>query len=659
MAEITKLLIANRGEIARRIIRAARAEGLATVVVFSDADAAAPFVAEADEAVRLPGVSAAETYLRRDRIVAAAQRTGADAVHPGYGFLAEDAGFVRSCEDAGLVFVGPSSAVVAQMGDKLEAKRIMSRAGVPTLPGMVVEAEPSVAEAREWSARVGLPLLVKAAYGGGGRGMRVVPSVEDLGPSIVAAQREAAASFGNPLVFLERYVQRPRHVEVQIFGDAHGTVVHLFERECSIQRRHQKVIEESPSPALDGATRDEICAAAVTAAKAIGYVGAGTVEFVLEGDGSFWFLEVNTRLQVEHPVTELVTGLDLVALQLRVAQGHPLPPDVVEAEVRGHAVEARLYAEDVPGGFLPVSGALHRIRFPAGVRVDSGYEDGAFITPYYDALIAKVIAWAPSRGQAAARLADSLARTELHGVDTNRDLLVGTLRHPEFLAGDIDTGFYERHDPAALSRPSDAEETETVHAAATLVWAELGAAAVLPVPAGIPPSWRNVGLGPSRTTYRVGDRELLVASEHRRDGDVITVGERRFDITRAAAVPDELTLELDGVRRRYRMHRVGSSYFVDSELGSTHLIELDRFPPPVRHEAAGSLHSPLPGSVVGLHVGAGDRVRKGDKLVSLEAMKMEHTIAAPHDGTVTEVLVAVGDQVEAAQVLVVVAAEEA
>ena len=599
-----KLLIANRGEIARRVMRTARAMGIATVAVHSDADAGAPHVFEADEAVRLPGSSPTDTYLRADLVLDAARRTGADAVHPGYGFLSENAAFAAASADAGLTFVGPTPRAIELMGSKIEAKRLMADAGVP-----VLGAE-------------GFPLLVKAAFGGGGRGMRIVHTEAELAGAMEAARAEAAAAFGDGTVFVERYVESPRHVEVQVFGDTHGNVVHLFERECSIQRRHQKVIEESPSPALDDARRDELCAAAVAAAKAIGYVNAGTVEFVLAPDGEFFFLEVNTRLQVEHPVTEMVTGLDLVRVQLLVAMGEPLPPEVLDASMHGHAVEARLYAEDVPAGFLPASGPVHRLRIPAGdgLRVDAGYVDGGAVSTHYDAMLAKVIAWAPTRGEAARRLADALDRAELHGVVTNRDLLVNTLRHDEFLAGATDTAFYERHDPAVLGASRTTDETHRVHAHA----AAQAERPTLPTPAGIPRGWRNVGPRQQPTTFDVTGLEITVDGSER-------------------AIPQHTSV-----------HHVGDTWYVDSPLGHSVLLERARFPLPGRAIAAGSLLAPMPGLVTKVFVAVGDAVTHGQPVVVLEAMKMQHTITAPHDGTVTEVLVGAGAQVEAAAPLVVI-----
>ena len=447
---ITKLLIANRGEIAARIARTAHGLGLRTVAVYSDPDADAPYVTLADEAVRLPGAAPADTYLRGDLIIAAAAATGADAVHPGYGFLSENAAFARACADAGLIFVGPAADTIEAMGDKVRAKAIMADADVPVLPSATVTDTTDLTAA---GASVGFPLLVKAAFGGGGRGMRLVTGPEELAEAVSSGRSEAASAFGDGTVFLERYVTDPRHVEVQILGDAHGNVVHLFERECSIQRRYQKIVEECPSPAVDDDLREALTAAAVAAGWAIGYTGAGTVEFVLDRDGKFYFLEMNTRLQVEHPVTEEVTGLDLVELQLLIAEGEPLPARAREARISGHAIEVRLYAEDVAAGFAPATGVLHRFRFPAapGIRVDTGFRDGSVVSPHYDAMLAKVVAHGPTRADAARRLARALGQAGIHGVTTNRDLLVAILREPEFLAGGTDTGYLTRHEPAALA----------------------------------------------------------------------------------------------------------------------------------------------------------------------------------------------------------------
>src|SRR5947209_13634386 len=479
---ITKLLVANRGEIARRIFRTAREMGVATVAVHSDADATAPFVGEADEAVRLPGNTPAETYLRIDAVVGAARRAGADAVHPGYGFLSENAAFAQAVVDAGLTWVGPPPTAIEAMGSKLGAKRMMRDAGVPTLPW---------AERVEDAGDVGYPLLVKASAGGGGRGMRVVRTAGELAEAVEAAQREAGSAFGDATVFLERYVEAPRHVEIQVFADAHGHTVSLFERECSIQRRHQKIVEESPSPAVDVDLRRRMGAAAVAAATAVGYVGAGTVEFVLDDKGEFAFLEMNTRLQVEHPVTECVTGLDLVRLQLLVADGHPLPAEALSPTLTGSAIEVRLYAEDATRGFLPVTGRLSRVEIPPlpGVRVDSGGESGSVISPHYDPMLAKVIAHAATRSEAAAVLASALARARIHGTTTNRDLLVAILREEEFLAGGTDTAYLERHDPATLGASPVTASDQIAHAVAAAFAVQAVGRASAPGLGALPSGW--------------------------------------------------------------------------------------------------------------------------------------------------------------------------
>src|SRR3954467_14796419 len=457
---ITKLLVANRGEIARRVFRTARAMGIATVAVHSDADADAPFVRDADEAVRLPGNTPAETYLQAELVVDAARRSGADAIHPGYGFLSENAEFARVVESAGLVWVGPPADAIETMGSKLGAKELMQKAGVPTLPWA---EDPADAD------QVGYPLLVKASAGGGGRGMRIVRDPSELENAVEAARREAGSAFGDDTVFLERYLEAPRHIEIQVFADTHGNAVSLFERECSIQRRHQKIVEESPSPAVDEDLRRRMGDAAVAAARAVGYVGAGTVEFVLDDKKQFSFLEMNTRLQVEHPVTELVTGLDLVRLQLLVADGQPLPPAALAPSLRGHAIEVRLYAEDAEHGFLPVTGTLRQFDLGCSVRVDSGFAAGDVISTFYDPMLAKVIAHAPSRSEAAGRLAAALTGARISGVTTNRDLLVRIMQDEEFLAGDTDTGYLERNDPVVLGAPLLDEAGARVHAVAAAV----------------------------------------------------------------------------------------------------------------------------------------------------------------------------------------------
>ncbi|MBW0088853.1 HlyD family efflux transporter periplasmic adaptor subunit [Pseudonocardia sp. KRD-184] len=662
MPVIKKLLVANRGEIARRVFRTCRDLGIATVAVYSDADVDAWHVEDADEAVRLPGSSPAETYLQVDRVIAAALRTGADAVHPGYGFLSENAGFARACAAAGLVFVGPPPDAIDAMGSKLTAKAMMAEAGVPVLPGG--DATGLDADAlRKLGAEVGYPLLVKASAGGGGRGMRIVESADTLEESVASAAREATSAFADGTVFLERYVQRPRHVEIQVMADMHGGTVALFERECSVQRRHQKVIEEAPSPVVGEDLRARMGAAAVAAAQAVGYVGAGTVEFVLDAnggadDGTFAFLEMNTRLQVEHPVTELVTGLDLVRLQLLVAMGEPLPPEVLEPTMTGHAVEARLYAEDPTEGYLPRTGTLRTLRFPelAGVRVDSGVRDGSVVSHHYDPMLAKVIVWAPTRAEAVGMLSAALAGARIHGLTTNRDLLVRVLRHPEFAGRGTDTGFLDRHDATELGGPLVDADSERLHAvAATLagVAAHRAAARVQPT---LPAGWRN---NPSQL-QRVGwttaaGAELHVAYALHRDGVEVEVdGKPIEDVVVLSHGPDRVVLEAAGVRRSYEVLLDGGTAHVDSSAGSSTFTRIPRFVDPSTLKPAGSLTAPMPGSVIRVHVAAGDVVTAGQPLVVLEAMKMEHSVTSPIDGVVAELPVEVGRQVATGDPLAVV-----
>jgi acetyl/propionyl-CoA carboxylase alpha subunit len=653
---IGKLLVANRGEIAERVLRTARSMGIATVAVFSDPDAGAPFARDADEAVRLPGSAPADTYLSIPAILGAVAATGADAVHPGYGFLSERAELARACAAAGVTFVGPTPEAIEAMGSKVAAKALMERAGVPVLPGATVHPGDDIAAL---AGAVGFPLLVKAVFGGGGRGMRVVEDPAELPDAVASAEREAAAAFGDGTVFLERYVVDPRHVEVQVFGDTHGNVIHLFERECSVQRRYQKIIEEAPSPAVDAARRDALGHAAVAAAKALGYVGAGTVEFVMDRDGDFSFLEVNTRLQVEHPVTEMATGLDLVRLQLLVAQGEPLPDDAVVAAIDGHAIEARLYAEDVAAGFLPTSGPIHRLRVPQpeGVRVDAGYEDGSVVSPFYDAMVAKVVAWAPTRVDAARRLADVLATAQIHGVVTNRDLLVGVLRHPEFLAGRTDTGFLVRHDPVILSRAHVDPRARPLHAVAATIAGQAERRAAARVLAALPSGWRNVRSGIETIAFEDGEGTLTVG--YVRHGSVVDV-QLEGDpvaitaIALGAATAERVELTVNGVRRVVDTQRVDDMWYVDSILGASVFRELPRFPDSEVLAVAGSLVAPLPGTVVRVEVAVGARVERGATIVVLEAMKLEHRIQAPHGGTVSELHVAVGARVDTGAVLAVV-----
>ena len=625
------VLVANRGEIARRVFRTARAMGLRCVAVYTDADAGEPFVGEADEAVRLT-----TGYLDGAAIVAAAAASGAGAVHPGYGFLSENAAFARDVEAAGLVWVGPSPAVIEAMGDKLAAKRAAVDAGVPTLP-MGDEA--------------GFPLVVKPSAGGGGKGMRVVARAADLPEAMASARREAAAAFGDDTVFVERFVARSRHIEIQILGDAHGLLVHLGERECSIQRRHQKIVEESPSPVVDDAMRTALGEAALRLAAAIGYQSAGTVEFLVDdASREFYFLEVNTRLQVEHPVTEEITGLDLVREQLRIAAGEPLGWSQADITFTGHAIEARLYAEDPGADFLPAAGPV-TVFEPAAepaVRWDSGVESGSVVGVAYDPLLAKVVAVAPTRAEAAGRLALALERLHLGGLTTNRDFLSATLRHPAFLAGDTTTDFVERHDPARSLAVDPIElQSAAVAAALWLQGANRNKTAVL---AAVPSGWRNARLPAQRVLFAHGDQPIAIEYRFRRDG-AFAVGDGSARVHRWA--PGLIDVEINGRRRAHRVTRAADRLYVQANRGTVELRVVPRFIGPHVAGPTGGFVAPMPGVVLDVRCVAGDDVVAGQTLVVLEAMKMEHHMKAPAAGRVAEVRTAVGDQVVTGAVLVV------
>ncbi|MER6817665.1 biotin carboxylase N-terminal domain-containing protein [Spirillospora sp. NPDC000708] len=650
---IKTVLVANRGEIARRVFRACRDLGIGTVAVHSDPDAGAPYVREADAAVRLPGASPAETYLAAAKVVDAARRAGADAVHPGYGFLSENAAFAQAVLDAGLTWIGPPPAAIAAMGSKIEAKKLMAAAGVPVLP----ELAPAQVTAAD------LPLLVKASAGGGGRGMRIVRTLDELPDAVAGARREAESAFGDPTVFCEPLLESARHIEVQIIADAHGTVVALGERECSIQRRHQKIIEEAPSPAVDDALRDALCTAAENAARAIEYVGAGTVEFMLAPDGRFYFLEINTRLQVEHPVTECVYGVDLVRMQIECAEGGALPQDGVEP--RGHAIEVRLYAEDPAHDWRPASGTLHTFEVPGvdaafavppsgGLRLDSGVESGSEVGVHYDPMLAKVIAWAPTRAAAARRLAAALRGARVHGLTTNRDLLVRILEEPAFLAGDTDTGYLDRIGLDALAAPLAGEETVAVSALAAALAGAARERASAGVLGGLPSGWRNVRSQPQRRSFDGPHGTVDVDYRLGRDG---LVSELCPGTALVSAGPDRVVLDRDGLRETFAVAASGDEVFVDSRLGAVALRAVPRFTDPSAQVAPGSLLAPMPGTVVRVETEPGAAVAEGQTLVVLEAMKMEHRIAAPAAGTVAELNVEAGRQVESGAVLAVISVE--
>ncbi|MEV5428442.1 biotin carboxylase N-terminal domain-containing protein [Streptomyces sp. NPDC052701] len=609
---ITSVLVANRGEIACRIVRTCRELGIGTVAVHSDADAGALHTRVADATVRLPGAAPAETYLRGEAIVRAALAAGADAVHPGYGFLSENAGFARAVLGAGLVWIGPSPEAIEAMASKTRAKELMGLAPLRE----VTEAD--------------LPVLVKAAAGGGGRGMRVVRRLDELEAALRGARAEAASAFGDGTVFVEPYVEGARHVEVQVLADAHGTVRTLGTRDCSLQRRHQKVIEEAPAPGLSERLTSELHALAVRAARAVGYAGAGTVEFLVAGE-RVHFLEMNTRLQVEHPVTEAVFGVDLVAEQIRIAEGQALTADPPVA--RGHAVEARLYAEDPGRGWAPRTGRLHRFAVPDGVRLDTGYTDGDDIGVHYDPLLAKAVAHAPTRAEAIRKLATALERAVIHGPVTNRDLLVRSLRHQEFTAARMDTSFYDRHLPELTEPAPDP-------------YAPLAAALADAHGRSRFGGWRNVPSQPQVKRYAVAGEEHEVRYRHTRTGPVAD-GVR---VVRADA--RLVVLDVAGVQRRFEVSSYGDQVYVNT----TVLTALPRFPDPAVQRAPGSLLAPMPGTVVRIADGltAGAAVRAGEPLLWLEAMKMQHRIAAPVTGTLTALHAAPGQQVEPGTLLAVV-----
>jgi len=713
---IRRLLVANRGEIARRVFRTAHSMGISTVAVYADGDAEAPFVTDADLSVPLGGRTAVDSYLSIDKVIAAAENSAADAVHPGYGFLSENADFAQAVIDAGLIWVGPAPTAIAAMGDKLAAKESMTAAGVPTLPSVPVADSMSGDDLIAAGTEVGYPLLVKASAGGGGKGMRIVDAPDTLADAVAAARREAAGAFGDDTVFLERYLPAPRHVEIQVLGDTHGNLVHCFERECSIQRRHQKVIEEAPSPAVTPALRDRMGAAAVAAVRTIGYHSAGTVEFLLEGSGDdaeFWFLEVNTRLQVEHPVTEEITGLDLVREQIRVAAGEPLGYGQDDLTIRGHATEARLYAEDPASGFLPATGTVE-LWAPARdpqARFDSGIEVGSVVGTEFDPMLAKVVMAAPTRTEAALGLASALDRTRLGGVVTNRDFLSAVLRSDEFLAGDTTTDFIERTGLASDSPPYRGQFLHAAAAAVALVSQARNRSQATAL-SFMSSGYRNsvmpdevlplTALDPS-----AGDADVSVTYRRQRDGSYrLRVAPLRADAPYAppddsddAVLPEasefvvrphsiqihaiaddhiridagggatdappaeefdaELDVETGSMRGTWQVSRRGHNWYVTGPLtGSATLRERSRFPDPDAEAVEGGLVAPMPGKVLMVDVQPGDRVAAGQVLVLMEAMKMEHQITAPADGEVAEVRAHVGDQVDNGELLVVITADQ-
>ncbi len=654
---IEKVLIANRGEIARRIQRTCRRLGIRTVAVYSEADAALPYVREADEAVAIGPAPSQESYLAIDRVVEAARKTNADAVHPGYGFLSENADFAEAVVAAGLRFVGPTAASIRAMGLKREAKALVSELGVPVVAGYDGnDQEPATLE-RE-ASRIGRPVLIKASAGGGGKGMRIVREGQDLSSALSDARKEAEAAFGDGTLILERYLTQARHIEVQVLGDVDGNVIHLFERECSIQRRHQKVVEESPASGLTPELRTALTAAAVRVARAIGYVGAGTVEFIVVRD-EFFFLEMNTRLQVEHPVTELVTGVDLVAAQLRIAEGQPLPWSQSELELRGAAIEARLYAEDPGQGFLPSPGPLVVYRPPSldGVRVDDGYEEGLEVSTHYDPMVAKVVAHGSNRQEASRLLARALEGFAVAGVETNRSLLIEVLKHPAWAEGALHTGFLAEH--TLRGAPSS---THIGFAAIVATLAAVGdRASAMPAPkapAGFRLDWRFQRPPQSHAVYRASQEDVEVRYRVVPGAVVALVGcvrvgaeePRDFEARLVERLDGAIRVEVGGVCRRVAL--VGGEEWVVAD--GVALWSPPRLAPPGEERPPGAAVAPTPGRVVQVSCEVGQRVEAGAPLIGLEAMKMVHQIEAAQTGVVEQVLVAEGQQVEAEELLVVI-----
>jgi 3-methylcrotonyl-CoA carboxylase alpha subunit len=655
-----KLLVANRGEIACRVIATARALGIRTIAVFSDADRDARHVALADEAHRIGPAPARESYLDGAAILAVARATGAEAIHPGYGFLSENEAFARACADAGVVFVGPAPEAIAAMGDKAAAKALMERAGVPLVPGYHGEDQQPALLARE-AGRIGYPVLIKAAAGGGGKGMRIVRSAAGFAAALEGARREAGSAFGDSRVLLERYLERPRHIEVQVFGDTHGNLVHLYERDCSVQRRHQKVLEEAPAPGLSPERRRALGEAALAAARAIGYRGAGTVEFIAEPEGRFYFMEMNTRLQVEHPVTEIVTGLDLVHWQLAVAAGEPLPLGQESIGLRGHAIEARIYAENPAREFLPSTGTLKRLRAPRaaefrageqGLRLDCGVREGDAITAHYDPMIAKLIAWGETREAALARLRAALAEYEIVGVATNVEFLGRVVASRAFATAEFDTGLIERSREALF--PADPGAAEEDLAAATLaeLCAEQAQASERARASADPYSpWHRVdgwrlNLGSHHDfAFREGARLHEARVDFLERGYRLRLGGREAELSGEALGDDAFLVRLGGRSFRARAVRDGADWHVFRDGAHRTLALYDEHVAPDADVTTGSLAAPMPGRVIQVLVEPGAKVAKGAPLVILEAMKMEHTITAPHDGEVKAVHFRAGEQV--------------
>jgi 3-methylcrotonyl-CoA carboxylase alpha subunit len=643
------LLVANRGEIACRVMRTAQAMGLRTVAVYSEADRGAMHVAMADEAVLLGPARARDSYLKIDRVIAAARQSGAEAVHPGYGFLSESAEFAQACADAGLIFVGPTADMIRAMGSKSGSKMLMEKAGVPLVPGYHGEAQDETTLAKS-ADKIGFPVLVKASAGGGGRGMRIVRSAGELAAAIVSAKREAKAAFGDDRMLIEKFVQNPRHIEVQIVGDSHGNLLSLFERECTLQRRHQKVIEEAPSPTLNARQRETVCAAARKAAAAVSYVGAGTIEFVSDGKDVF-FIEMNTRLQVEHPVTELITGIDLVEWQLRVAFGEKLPLMQDEIKLNGHAIEARVYAENPHKNFMPSVGKIRTWRMPEpsnGLRIDAGYREGDTVSPHYDAMLAKVIAWAPNRDAAIERLNRGLEESDVRGIVSNISFLAALVTHPHVRANAIDTGFIER-ELKNLTPPSAAlGDLELCAAVAAILGGEAKAARAEAHSPWRTAGWMPVGRRQRVFTFRHAPESAQEICLHYGSGPAaLSIGERKFAFASSPREDGGFDLTLDGMKSRVVAVIEGHELYLRTRNGRFDLHWVDPFGGDDEEQVGeDKIVAPLPGTVVALLAEVGARLEKGAPILTLEVMKMEQTLRAPFAGVLKAIKCKVGDIVQ-------------
>jgi 3-methylcrotonyl-CoA carboxylase alpha subunit len=640
------LLIANRGEIAVRVIRTAKAMGLRTVAVYSEADRGALHAAVADEAVLLGPARARDSYLNIERVIEAARKSGAEAIHPGYGFLSENADFATACLDAGLIFVGPTAAMMRAMGSKSGSKELMEKAGVPLVPGYHGEAQDD-ATLTKAAAKIGFPVLVKASAGGGGRGMRIVRTANELVASVESARREAKAAFGDDRMLIEKLVENPRHIEVQVIGDSHGNLLSLFERECTLQRRHQKVIEEAPSPTLDPVQRDAVCAAARKAASAVGYVGAGTIEFVSNGKDVF-FIEMNTRLQVEHPVTEMITGIDLVEWQLRVAAGEPLPMTQEQITLRGHAIEARIYAENPDKNFMPSVGTIRSWNMPelsAGLRIDAGYRQRDTVSPHYDAMLAKVIAWAPTREAAIDRLTSALEQSDVRGVVTNIPFLAALVSHPAVRANAIDTGFIERELTQLTAGSKPPHDLEFATAVAAILHEEAKAAEAQKTSPWGTAGWMPVGRRQRLFTFRLDPgNEQKVTLHYGKGPATLSIGEREIGFD---AVPDAagaIDLTLHGIRSRTVAIVEGHELYLRTRNGRFELHWVDPFGGDAEEQVGEDrIVAPLPGTVVALLAEVGAKLEKGAPILTLEVMKMEQTLRAPFAGVLKAIKCKVGD----------------